>query len=631
MKVLALGLQTSTTTSYDQTKTTFQGRTGSRTTTDGNGPKTTIGPNPVQFGDVFDDTGAAPSATMTGTSNGRIFVSKGWVAGILTISYYTMNLSTGALAWQGDLKFTFTNTGTYTMRGFKVDDTSSASMMFSWATTNTTAVQGGFYACYGVNITDFAKVSIQTFPVATAGSTNKTIYQIGDTVSQAAQTLTAANGVGVDSTNHFAYFLDSVAATPKIFKFDITNSPTATPSAGYTQANGTIVVTATLPALTGAILLTNNIQVFTPTAQPSPNNTNNASLCMGWITSTNIYWTKVSDITNGATTLPSLLTATMTGSTDYTTPTASFGEYSGKLDKWVIGTSLGATLIKQGISNDANAKFVSSAGAYIKTEIGSNITPADFNLVTTVSLVMMSGWAMLVSTGAGQRGFLAIDLSSDESSVDATTGQIFSSIISPVLTGNFTQGTMMGIYYELSKRSVKATVQYRTSNFSHGPDSTFDATWTTVPKDGDLSGLVNATQAQFRFLFTIMGLEVVSSPQINEAYFVYTDGNEMSSHWNGSVDNTTANGASPARTAFRLQYAYATSVPTLYFRAYDDNNNLVASANTAANPTFFEYTTNNGSSWNALGTIPNTPLTTEVRYNWTSPPGVRVIASIRES
>jgi hypothetical protein len=69
----------------------------------------------------------------------------------------------------------------------------------------------------------------------------------------------------------------------------------------------------------------------------------------------------------------------------------------------------------------------------------------------------------------------------------------------------------------------------------------------------------------------------------------------------------------------------------MYFRAYDDSGNLVVSANTASNPTLFQYSTNNGTSWNALGTIPNTILTTEVRYLWASPPGVSVTVSFKES
>jgi hypothetical protein len=84
--------------------------------------------------------------------------------------------------------------------------------------------------------------------------------------------------------------------------------------------------------------------------------------------------------------------------------------------------------------------------------------------------------------------------------------------------------------------------------------------------------------------------------------------------------------------AWRLQVAYATSVPTLYARGYDDSGNLVASFNTSANASAFQYSTDNGTSWLALGTIPNVALTTEVRLNVATPPATnRINWSISET
>jgi len=128
-----------------------------------------------------------------------------------------------------------------------------------------------------------------------------------------------------------------------------------------------------------------------------------------------------------------------------------------------------------------------------------------------------------------------------------------------------------------------------------------------------------------------LGSLTTSPSQLQDIILSVIDPNEISDYWEGSVDNTTQGAATPAYTAFRMIKTYTSSVPTLYFRAYDDSGNLVASANTSANPTAFEYSTNNGLSWNTLGTIPNTALTTEIRYKWTTPPGVIVSCSIRES
>jgi len=629
MKVKVLGLQTALVTSYDQTKTTLQGNTGQRTITDGNGAKSCIGPQPIIFADVFDDTGVVPAGLHTCTANNRIFVAQGFAAGVLTVAYYLQTTTSGVTTqvWQGSLKFTFTNTGAYTLRGFAVDDTTPSSMNFHFFTTNTTAIQGGWYADFGVNVTDFVKVSIQTHPVATTGSQTKVVYQIGDTTTQAAQTVLVADGGDVDPVGGFVYILNGAAATPKIFKF-VATVPTTAPTAGYSQANGTIVITGTLPALAGTVLLVNCVKLGTPGSWSS----NSGSLCLHFLTTTTIYHAKVSDITNGAASLASLSSGNMSNGTDLT-PTGAFGQYAAFLDKYVIMTSTGNVIVKQGINNDANTKFF-GLNSYIKGEIGGTVTPVDFGAITNLCLTCCTSFAIMTNTSVGQRGFVSIDLGSDESSVGNATssfpGQINASIISPVISGNFSQGVSAAFSFELAKRAVKPTVQYRTSNFSTGPGAGFDATWTTAPRDGDMSALANASQVQFRFLFTIMALEVTNPPQIVEGYFIYTDLTQSSDNWVGSTDNTSGSGANPFYVAFRLQTAYASSVPKLFFRGIDDSGNAVV-FDTVTNASLFSYTTNNGTSWTALGTIPNTALTTEVRLGWTSPDGVRRRWAVSES
>ena len=97
---------------------------------------------------------------------------------------------------------------------------------------------------------------------------------------------------------------------------------------------------------------------------------------------------------------------------------------------------------------------------------------------------------------------------------------------------------------------------------------------------------------------------------------------EASEKWAPSADNTTDSAVSPMYIAWRLQVPYAATVPTLYVRGYDDAGNVVASFNTSANASSFQYSTDNGTSWLPLGTIPNTAFTTEIRLNVVSPPAV---------
>lgn len=626
MKVLPLGLQTSTTTSYDQTKTTLQGRVGSRSVTDGNGAKTVLGANPIIAMDVFDDTGTAPTTISTSTPNGRLFVGLGVAAGVWTIAYYQMTTTAGVTTstWIGNLKLTMTNAATYVIKGFKVDDSTPSAMVIQWATTHTTLIDGGYFGCWGVNITDFVKVSVATFPQATAGSTTKTVYQMGDAATQAATTLTVATSLGIDTTGKKAYVRNGLAATPSIFVFDYSVPPTGTPTAGYVNSNFTLK-TGTLAAETGTVLLTNNADVMTPS-----HTSNSGSLCLTWLTSTQMYLAKVSDITSGVTTLPTLVAANVAIGNDYDVPaTITHGGYDGTIDKWLMRTASGPFMLKQMVSTDANGKMFGGDN-YIKTETGGTINPVEFAGGAPLSLTGGNGFFVMSNSTVGQRNLLAIDVQADETSINPSTSQIYTSIISPVVSANIAQGVMIAIYKEFSKRTVYPTIQYRVANFTTGPGAGFDATWTSAPKDGDLSLLVNATSAQFRFVFTLAGMNNTNSSQYNEAYLIYKDTTQNSENWVGSVDNTSTAGASPFRVSFRLQKAYATSVPKLFIRGVDDSLNAVV-FDTVTNIANMEYTTNNGTSYTPMGTIPNTPLTTELRFSWTSPDGVRRRWSISES
>lgn len=621
-RVIALGLQNSTTTSYDQTKTTLQGRSRARTITDGNGPKVCLGVSPVVNIDVFDDTGVAPAVIHTTTQNGRIFIGKGIVGGNWIISYYSFDTTLGTQSWVGDIKLTL-STGTHTIKGFTVDDSNTASMTILWNTTSSTATTGGLFGAWGVNITDFSQGAPPTFPLATVASQSKAVWVMGDTATQAANTLTVSAAQGIDPILKDVYVLAGVSATPSIYKFSYSVPPTGSPTLGYTNSNFTLK-TGTLAAFGGVILLNNCLVVATP------NHSANAGFqCLCFITSTTLYFAKITDVTSAVVSLPSLTSSNAAISTDYLLPVLNQGQFSPVLDKFVVGSTSGPFFAKQQVNNDPNGLSFGYS-SFIKSESGGMISPVDFGGNTIIScLSVMNGWAVLMSTGIGQRGLYCLDLYSDQSST--TSGQVNSSIITPVVSGNFSQGLHLGIYKEFAKRSVYPTIQYRTSNFSTGPGAGFDATWTTAPKDGDLSLLVNVPQVQFRFLFTVAGIDNTNASQIIEGYFVYTDYTQNSRNWVASINNTTANGASPTRYAFRLQSAYATSVPTMYFRAVDDSGNVVTTANTVTNAANFEYTTNNGTSWLPLGTISNTALTTELRYNFTSPPGVNVRGSLSES
>jgi hypothetical protein len=95
-------------------------------------------------------------------------------------------------------------------------------------------------------------------------------------------------------------------------------------------------------------------------------------------------------------------------------------------------------------------------------------------------------------------------------------------------------------------------------------------------------------------------------------------------------DNTTQGSGSPSYVAFYLRTAYASAVPTMYGRVIDLSGNQIFAANTASNPTTFQYSTDGGTTWTALGTVPNT-VGTKLRMLVTPTPSVVASVSIRES
>jgi hypothetical protein len=103
--------------------------------------------------------------------------------------------------------------------------------------------------------------------------------------------------------------------------------------------------------------------------------------------------------------------------------------------------------------------------------------------------------------------------------------------------------------------------------------------------------------------------------------------NAISDNWEFS--NTLTEDTIAPKVVFRLKKEYDSLIPKLFFRSYSLNNTLVVEENTEDNSANFEYSTNNGVTWNNLGTIPNA-IGTMLRYSFQSPVGVDIRPSLRE-
>jgi hypothetical protein len=138
-----------------------------------------------------------------------------------------------------------------------------------------------------------------------------------------------------------------------------------------------------------------------------------------------------------------------------------------------------------------------------------------------------------------------------------------------------------------------------------------------------------ASQIQFKIAYRTFSIERTTHVQVSDALIGYNSTDDISPNWEYSYNDSS--NTSPTRCGFRLKSTYQTSVPsTLSFVAYDLTGVLVVNQSITSNPSNFQYSTDGGTTWLALGTIPNV-VGTLVRYTFVSPPGVNIRPAIKDS
>jgi hypothetical protein len=225
------------------------------------------------------------------------------------------------------------------------------------------------------------------------------------------------------------------------------------------------------------------------------------------------------------------------------------------------------------------------------------------------------GWIAISNVTAGQRGIMIADLRS-EAMFD------YSYIVTKVLdtpSSVFKYITTIDALYDYTG---SLEVYYRTTGFG-----SISGSWNLCPFAEDLSALATSDQVQFKILFTTIGLDTSIPAQLCDFFLGYESLTDNSPHWEISIDDS--DNGNPSKTAFRLKEAYSSSVPALRYLAYDLSNVLLVDHNTTTNTARFEYSTNDGVTWQSLGTIPNT-VGTLVKYTFSSSPGVDIRPSLRE-
>ena len=401
--------------------------------------------------------------------------------------------------------------------------------------------------------------------------------------------------------------------------------------------------TGTLPAFTlGTILQSNSVGACNPVSSPA-----NIALqgvdCLYMATTTGLYMGKIADLSSLGTTWASMTFTGINNSgtgIDIVAPTNSLAAYDQMgngftCDRWILVTNTATYVMKPYQASNITAVFGGVTDTYYET---LNPVTTQMGATALSGINIVNGWFFACSGGVGQRGIVFADVSSD-----ATFG--YSGVISPVL--NIPSGSIFK-YIETIEQLFDYTdsMNFWVRSASTSTDASFNSGtlpigfpasagvtsngWTALKTAADLSSIGVGPYFQLCATFGILTLDANTPSQLNDFVYSCLPPAEQSDNWAVDNDNTTQGTGSPSYVSWRLQTAYASSVPTLYARVYDTSGNLIFSANTVANPTSFQYSSNDGTSWTALGTIPNT-VDTRVRVLVTPTPSVVAQPSLRES
>jgi hypothetical protein len=683
MKAIKADLLSDVVGTYDQTKTTIQGRVASKVISGDD----VLGPPLNKFIDTFTDTAGNVVPTLSTLSpNGRLFSVTSEVGGIVVVSLHTVNLTTGATAYVGMIRMSIADNAatTHTYRSIKVVDNGTTGWKIYLVTSGTVLINGGVYCANSVDLADFLAIAPGTlFPSAT-GSNQKATYFLQDPSNIGVGQLNIASaGAAIDLTNNRLYVHNGVSATHQYYVYDtsavldcpttaglaisdvtdrvtqvahgyVDNTPifisslvggtgltnntvyfvrnstandyqvsltsggaviniTVAGTASVSRAFGTsgsafVHKTGNLPALTGTLILLDSEDYAVP------GHTANATFpCVFFATTTNLYLGRLSDLTSGAVTWPSLVTSNILGSVNQITgPTVALATWSTVLDHAVYLTNTNVLIMKQVVNNSITKIFAGINNKYRETFSSDTV---ELGFVTATAIDIQSGWLIMTGSTVGQRGNILCDLRSDKT-FD------YSYIVTKVLETPDSVYDFVASTEKLESMTGSISVQYRTSGFG-----SISGGWITLPQSEDISGFTPGQQTQFKVSFDTLNLDTCIHSQVSELFLGLDSNFAISDNWEFS-DDFSDNGV-PSRTAFRLKQAYVSTVPTLYYRAYDLSGALLLSNDSVTNAINFEYSTDSGMTWLPLGTIPNV-VGTMIRYSFTTPPGVDIRPSLKE-
>lgn len=365
--------------------------------------------------------------------------------------------------------------------------------------------------------------------------------------------------------------------------------------------------TGNLPALTGTLLATDSEKIVTPQHSLLA-----GELCVFLATTTQIYMGKLSELTSGATTWPSLLTVNVLGPTgSFIAPTLLMATWSEGLDACVFLTNANLFVIKRLVNNQYLTVF---GGTNNRNLEGVPSSVVELQMLTVAALDTVSGWLAVLGGTTGQRGVYLVDLRSD-CLFD------FSYLISKEIKTRVDVIKFVATADKLFEFTGSLQAFIRTSGFDSPTGG-----WVEVPFS-EITNIAGGASVQIKLTWKTLGLDTSIHAQVVDALLAYESTTETSDRWAFAFDDSES--GTPSRVAFRLGQTYPVSVPDLNFVAYDLTDTLVVNHTTSGNPGLFEYSDDGGVSWNNLGTIPNV-VGTLLRYTFATQPGTDIQPALKE-
>lgn len=471
------------------------------------------------------------------------------------------------------------------------------------ACTNATATNAAIHLIKGLNYDTFAQAGTT---ISDAVSTDNlcATYTIRD--SNATLGIQTIVGIGADetatsTTQHDLYLLNigtpDAATAARIYKFNMRAALTVASGISTTP----YLFRTGIYTITGTVTQLNNGKIFTVSHGAA-----SGVKSMFFTTTTRIYRIPISSIADSVTNFVSdFAIENVPGGNNInysTTSSLSSVDYVPTVDRIIVNTGNNRFGFYIGqYDTTGSVAFDKLFGGHVNrlklaaTPSGSvnGLFPS-----TTSTFWCEDTWLFTIpnSTTNGLNWFGIFPIGADGFYAQTTLQRIITPKLATTdatkLYRSYVDTNEYAGSYPLGFPTESYEVFYRTSGINDNTGS-----WSTVPLNGDLTGVSPGTHIQFMFELDVLG-EMCVPPQIFSVACVYEDGSQ-DSHYQPSL---TKSSAANRRFAWRqvALWGYTNGIPNLRIRLYNaDTGYLVLddNINSSAYGTF-EYSAD-GSTWNA--------------------------------